>query len=296
VPEYPDICVYQDALRRYVVDRPIQSVLIRSPFVLRTVEPDLSECFDRIVRTVDSIGKRLVLGLEDELYLVIHLMIAGRLHWRKPKSAPTRKADLAAIQFEHGTLMFTEASTRKRASIHIVRHESSLAEFDRGGLDVLTTSLQRFTRQLTSQNRTLKRVLTDPTLFSGIGNAYSDEILHAAELSPIRWTTRLTEEEVSRLYEAVRSQLILWRDRLLQENSDRFPERVTAFRPEMAVHGKYGQPCPECGSPVQRLVYAEKETNYCAKCQTGGRILKDRSLSRLLKDDWPKTLEELESP
>jgi len=294
MPEFPDVIVYIEALTERVLNQPIQKIRIGSPFVLRSFEPPLSAAEGKKVLALRRVGKRIVFELEDDLFLIVHLMIAGRFHW-KPKGAKiARKYGQAAFDFPHGTLLLTEAGTKKRASIHLVRGEAALREHDPGGLEVLEATLAQFREALTSENHTLKRSLTDPHLFSGIGNAYSDEILHRAKLSPIRLTKQMTDTKIERLYHAVRESLTEWVERLRKERGTGFPEKVTAFRPDMAVHGKYRKPCPVCGSPVQRIVHAENETNYCATCQTGGKLLADRSLSRLLKDDWPKTLEELE--
>jgi formamidopyrimidine-DNA glycosylase len=294
MPELPDVTVYIEALSERVLNQPIQKIRIGSPFVLRSFEPPISAAEGKKVLALSRLGKRIVFELDDELFLIVHLMIAGRFHW-KPKGAKVaRKYGQAAFDFPDGTLLLTEAGTKKRASIHLVRGEAALQEHDPGGLEVLDASLAQFREALTRENHTLKRSLTDPHLFSGIGNAYSDEILHRAKLSPIRLTRQMTDAEVERLYHAIRESLIEWVERLRKERGIGFPEKVTAFRPDMAVHGKYRKPCPLCGSPVQRIVHAENETNYCAKCQTGGKLLADRSLSRLLKDDWPRSLEEME--
>ena len=294
MPEYPDVTVYVEALSERVLNQPIQKIRIGSPFVLRSFDPPISAAEGKKVTALRRLGKRIVFGLEEDFFLIVHLMIAGRFHW-KPKGAKiARKYGQAAFDFPNGTLLLTEAGTKKRASIHLVRGEAGLQEHDPGGLEVFDTSLEQFREALTRENHTLKRSLTDPGLFSGIGNAYSDEILHRARLSPIRLTQQMTEKEIETLYHAIRDSLSGWIERLRKERNGRFPEKVTAFRPDMAVHGKYRKPCPVCGSPVQRIVHAENETNYCAKCQTGGKLLADRSLSRLLKEDWPKSLEELE--
>jgi formamidopyrimidine-DNA glycosylase len=294
MPELPDVTVYIDALKERVVDQPIQKIRIASPFVLRSFDPPISVAERKKVLGLRRLGKRIVFELEGTLFLIVHLMIAGRFHW-KPKGAKiARKYGQAAFDFPHGTLLLTEAGTKKRASIHVVQGENALRAHNPGGLEVLDASLEEFRAALTGENHTLKRSLTDPHLFSGIGNAYSDEILHRARLSPIRLTKQMTDEEIERLFYAIRDSLNDWVERLRKERKGGFPEKVTAFRPDMAVHGKYGKPCPVCGSPVQRIVHAENETNYCAKCQTGGKLLADRSLSRLLKDDWPRSLEELE--
>jgi formamidopyrimidine-DNA glycosylase len=304
VPELPDVSVYVERLRAFVVGRPIEGIRIASPFVLRSVAPSPRELIGAKVQTVDRLGKRIVIGVEPKTtidgcaaeprYIVIHLMIAGRLRWKEPKAKLPGKLALAGFDFPNGTLVFTEASGKKRASLHLIVGRAALAEFDRGGLDVMTATLAEFAERLRSERHAVKRALTDPTLFDGIGNAYSDEILHAAKLSPFRITTAMTDDEIARLHRACVDQLALWTERLRADVGDGFPDKVTAFRPDMAVHGKYGQSCPVCGTKVQRIVYADNEANYCPTCQTEGRLLADRSLSRLLKDDWPKTLEELE--
>jgi len=294
MPELPDVTVYIEALGERVLDQIIQRIRIGSPFVVRTFDPPIKEVERKKILALRRIGKRIVIELEDDLFLIFHLMIAGRLHW-KPKGAKiARKYGQAAIDFPNGTLLLTEAGTKKRASIHLVRGEAALQEYDPGGLEIFDMTLEQFTAALTRENHTLKRSLTDPHMFSGIGNAYSDEILHRAKLSPIRLTKQMTAIEIERLYHAVRESMAEWIERLRKERGSVFPERVTAFRPDMAVHGKYDKPCPVCGSPVQRIVHAENETNYCPTCQTGGKLLADRSLSRLLKQDWPRSLEELE--
>lgn len=295
MPELPDVLAYVDALRERVLDQPLVRALVRSPHLLRTADPPLRDAVGKRARAVDRIGKRIVLHLEDDLHLVLHLMIAGRLHWRKPGALPAGKIDQAVLGFPHGTLLLTEASTHKRTELHVVRGEPDLAPFWRGGIDVLSCDLAGFRAALSRENHTLKRTLTDPRVFDGIGNAYSDEILHAARLSPLTWTTRLTDEESARLFEAARGTLTAWIGRLAAERAGEFPEKVTAFRKEMAVHGKFGTPCPVCATPVQRIRYADNETDYCPRCQTDGKVLADRSLSRLLKDDWPATIEELEA-
>jgi formamidopyrimidine-DNA glycosylase len=294
VPELPDVTVYVERLVPRIVGRSLVRVRLRTPFLLRSVEPPLDAVFGKRVLGVRRLGKRIVMGLEDELFLVLHLMIAGRLHWREPGAKVSGKVGLAAFDFTGGTLVLTEAGTKKRASLHVVRGAPALAAHDPGGIEVLETDLSGFREALGRERHTLKRALTDPRLFSGVGNAYSDEILHRARLSPVRLTSQLAEEESARLFEATRATLIEWTARLREQAGAGFPEKVTAFRPEMAVHGRYGQPCPVCGAPVQRIVYAENETNYCATCQTGGTLLADRSLSRLLKSDWPRSLDELE--
>jgi formamidopyrimidine-DNA glycosylase len=294
VPEYPDLELYLSALESRVVGQPLQKVRLASPFVLRSVEPPLSGTWGRKIVGLRRLGKRLIFELEGELFIVIHLMVAGRLQWKEAGAKVPGRAGLAAFDFPTGTLLLTEVSTKKRASIHVVAGEASLRTFDRGGLEVMPAHLDDFAARVRLENHTLKRTLTDPRLFSGIGNAYSDEILHRAKLSPVKQTKTLTGEEISRLFEATQAVLRDWAERLKTEVGDGWPEKVTAFRPEMAVHGKHKQPCPVCGSPVQRIVHADNETNYCARCQTGGKLLADRSLSRLLKEDWPTTLEDLE--
>jgi formamidopyrimidine-DNA glycosylase len=294
VPELPDITVYVEALQRRVVGSRLEDVRLKSPFLLRSVDPPISALKGKSVSDVRRLGKRIVFVLEDDLYLVVHLMVAGRLKWRDAGKKPSGKIDLAAFDFSTGTLLLTEAGTKKRASLHIVAGDAGLATFDRGGLEVLDATEAEFVERLTSESHTVKRSLTDPRLFSGIGNAYSDEILHRARLSPVKLTRRLTPEETHRLFEATRAILVEWTERLRAETGDGFPEKVTAFREAMAVHGRYGQPCPVCGTPVQRIRYADNETNYCPACQTGGKLLADRALSRLLKEDWPRSIEELE--
>lgn len=294
MPEYPDVEVYVRCLRARVVDEIIEDARIASPFVVRTYDPPISEIVGKRIIAVDRLGKRIIFGLDEDLHLVLHLMIAGRLRWKDRGIKLARRLGLAAFDFSEGSLSFTEAGTKKRASIHLVRGRSSLAEFDRGRIEVFDVSIDEFDHALRCENHTLKRSLTDPRLFSGIGNAYSDEMLHSAGLSPLKHSTKLTEEEVERLFEATREILTEWTDRLEREVGDGFPDKVTAFHPEMAVHGKYDQPCPVCGSPVQRIRYAQNECNYCATCQTAGKVLADRGLSRLLKQDWPRTLEDLE--
>ena len=294
MPELPDVTVYIEALSERVLNQPIQKIRIGSPFVLRSFDPPISAAEGKKVLALRRLGKRIVFELEDELYLIVHLMIAGRFHW-KPKGAKiARRYGQAAFDFANGTLLLTEAGTKKRASIYLVRGEEALRDHDPGGLEVFHVTLDEFRRALTRENHTVKRSLTDPHLFSGIGNAYSDEILHRARLSPIRLTRQMTDKEIDALYHAIRESLAEWIERLRKERGSGFPEKVTAFRPDMAIHGKYRKPCPVCGSPVQRIVHAENETNYCPRCQTGGKLLADRSLSRLLKKDWPKSLEELE--
>jgi len=294
MPELPDVDVYVAALEARILASTLERVRLNSPFLLRTVDPPLRAADGRTVAGVRRLGKRVVLALEGEIFLVIHLMIAGRLHW-KPKGAKLAgKIALAAFDFTNGTLTLTEAGTKKRASLHVVSGEAELAAMSRGGVEPLTASPAGFRDALIRENRTLKRALTDPAIFSGIGNAYSDEILHAAKLSPTQLTRNLDDAEVRRLHDATVTTLVTWRERLTQEAGNGFPERVTAFRPGMAVHGRHKQPCPACGAPVQRIVYAENEANYCARCQTGEKLLADRALSRLLGKDWPRTLEELE--
>jgi len=294
VPELPDIALYLGALAPRVVGSRLERLRIASPFLLRTAEPPVADLAGRQVVAVRRIGKRIVFAFDGDTFVVLHLMIAGRLHW-KPAGAPIpRRAGLAAFDFPNGTLLLTEAGSKHRASLHVVRGREALAAHDRGGLDVLTATLEQFREALARESHTLKRALTDPRLFDGIGNAYSDEILHAARLSPLRLTTQLTADEVERLFRAVRDTLVTWMERLRTQTGDAFPEKVTAFREGMAVHGRFRKPCPVCGSPVQRIRYAENEVNYCATCQTGGRLLADRSLSRLLKQDWPRSLEEWE--
>jgi formamidopyrimidine-DNA glycosylase len=294
VPELPDIATYCDALASRVEGGILTGVRIDSPFVLRTAVPPIAEAEGKRVRGVRRLGKRIVLALDSELFLVFHLMIAGRLRWLEGSRKPPKRITLARLEFQHGTLAFTEAGTKRRASLHLVHGEAALAQMDPGGLEVLTADRDAFAARLTQENHTLKRALTDPHLFSGIGNAYSDEILHRARLSPLALTQKLADDERDRLFDATRSVLSEWIERLRNELAGTFPENVTAFRPEMAVHGKFGKPCPVCGSAVQRIVYAENECNYCARCQTGGRILADRSLSRLLKASWPRSIDALE--
>jgi formamidopyrimidine-DNA glycosylase len=294
MPELPDVTLYVEALERHVVGRTLERVRLASASLLRSVDPPLAEAEGRRATSAARIGKRIALGLEGDLHLVLHLMIAGRLRWRKRGAAlPARRAH-AAFDFENGTLLLTEASPRKRATLHVVRGAAGLAAHDPGGLEVLEADLAAFRAALVRESHTLKRTLTDPTLFSGIGNAYSDEILHRARLSPMKLGPRLDEAESAALFEAARAVLAEWTERLRAELGSGFPENVTAFRPGMAVHGRYREPCPTCGAPVQRIVHAENECNYCARCQTGGRLLADRALSRLLREDWPRTLAELE--
>jgi len=294
MPELPDILLYLHALRPRVVGHRVQAVRLASPFLLRSIDPPLSAIEGRPIVALHRLGKRVVFEAEGDLFLVFHLMIAGRFRWKERGARIPGKVGLLAIDFEHGTLILTEAGTKRQASLHVVSGGAALAQHDPGGLDVMTALLPEFAEALTRDNHTLKRALTDPHLFSGIGNAYSDEILHAAKLSPFKQTRALPDEEVRRLYDATRLTLSRWIAHLQQETGDEFPEKVTAFRSGMAVHGRYNEPCPDCGTPVQRVVYAANEANYCPTCQTGGRLLADRSLSRLLKEDWPRTLEELE--
>jgi formamidopyrimidine-DNA glycosylase len=295
VPELPDIAAYIEALEPRVLGRTLERVRVGSPFLLRTLEPPPASVEGRLVCGLRRIGKRIAMGVEGDVWLVLHLMIAGRLHWRPPQPKLGGRQNLAAFDFAHGSLTLTEAGSQRRASLHVVRGQEGLRGLDPGGIDVLEADLAAFGNALTFENHTLKRALTDPRAFSGIGNAYSDEILHAARLSPIAQTRKLTQEEVARLHAATRETLALWLDRLRAEARQKFPEKVTAFREGMAVHGRYGQPCPRCGEKVQRIRYAGNETNYCARCQTGGKVLADRGLSRLLGKDWPRTLEELEA-
>jgi len=295
MPELPDIAAYIAALESRILAQPLERVRLASVFLLRTADPPLSSVEGRMVRSLRRIGKRIAIGVEGDLWLVLHLMIAGRLHWRPPQAKLAGRQNLAAFDFPTGSLVLTEAGSKRRASLHVLRGEEALHAIDAGGIEVFSTDLEGFRSALTLENRTLKRALTDPRLVSGIGNAYSDEILHAAQLSPIALTHKLKPEEWERLFAATQSTLTVWMDRLRAEAERSFPEKVTAFRPEMAVHGRYNQPCPRCGHKIQRIRYADNETNYCAHCQTGGKVLADRSLSRLLGSDWPKTLDELES-
>jgi len=294
VPELPDIVVYLEALDARIRNQTLENIRITSPFILRSVDPPPDALIGKRVRQLRRLGKQIVIALEDEYFLVIHLMIAGRLQWKEAGARISGKIGLAAFDFSSGTLILTEAGSKKRASIHFVRGENALASFDRHALEVLDADLAAFDSALRRENHTLKRSLTDPRLFSGIGNAYSDEILHDARLSPMKQTAKLSAEEVQRLWTSVRTILAEWTARLRNQASGEFPTKVTAFRPEMAVHGRYGKPCPRCGAPVQRIVYAENECNYCANCQTEGRLLADRAMSRLLKEDWPRSLDEME--
>ncbi len=295
VPELPDIAAYLSALESRIVNQPLQRVRLGSPFLLRTVQPSLSDVEGRTVKQLRRIGKRIAIGLEGNLWIVLHLMIAGRLHWRKAGVKLGGRQNLAAFDFPDGSLLLTEAGSKHRASLHLVSGEENLSSFDAGGIDVFSSDLDIFRSVLTAENHTLKRALTDPRLLSGIGNAYSDEILHAAQLSPITLTSKLAPAEWQRLFDATRQTLQLWISRLGAEAAKDFPEKVTAFRKEMATHGRYGLPCPRCGDKILRIRYADKETNYCARCQTGGKVLADRSMSRLLGSDWPRTLDELEA-
>jgi len=295
MPELPDIEAYIHALEPRIVAQSIQQIRLASPFLLRTAEPPLTNLEGRIVRELRRIGKRIAIGVEGDLWLVLHLMIAGRLHWRPPEAKLTGRQNLAAFDFSHGSLVLTEAGTKHRASLYVLSGEHALQSVDPGGIDVLSSNLNSFRDALVAENRTLKRALTDPRIVSGIGNAYSDEILHAAQLSPIALTQKLKPDEWQRLFTATRDTLTLWMNRLRGEADSGFPEKVTAFRKGMAVHGRYGESCPRCGEKIQRIRYADNETNYCARCQTGGKLLADRSLSRLLKSDWPRTLDELEA-
>jgi len=295
MPELPDIEAYIHALESRIMAQPIQQIRLASPFLLRTAEPALTNLEGRIVRELRRIGKRIVFGVEGDLWLVLHLMIAGRLHWRAPGAKLAGRQSLAAFDFPRGSLMLTEAGTKHRASLYVFSEEQALQSIDPGGIDVLSSNLNSFRGALAAENRTLKRAVTDPRIVSGIGNAYSDEILHAAQLSPVALTQKLKPDEWQRLFIATRDILTLWMNRLRAEADSSFPEKVTAFRKGMAVHGRYGESCPRCGEKVQRIRYADNETNYCPRCQTGGKLLADRSLSRLLKSDWPRTLDELEA-
>lgn len=294
MPELPDIEMYLHALRPRIVNQPLERVRLASPFLVRSFDPPIDAVTGHIARDLYRVGKRIVWAFEDELFLVFHLMIAGRFRWLAPAAKIPAKVGLAAFDFPNGTLILTEAGSKRQASLHVVRGGAGLAEHDRGGLEVFETNIETFAAALQRENHTLKRALTDPRLFSGIGNAYSDEILHAARLSPMKLTSQLALDEIERLYVATMAVLTHWRDTLVRETGDGFPEKVSAFRDGMAVHGRYGKPCPTCGSPIQRIRYASNEANYCARCQTGGKLLADRSLSRILKDDWPRSLEELE--
>lgn len=295
MPELPDITAYIAALEPRIMGQPLLSVRIASVFVLRTVDPPVSEVEGKVVRALRRIGKRIAIGVDGDLWVVIHLMIAGRLHWRSAQAKLAGRNALLALDFPNGSLVLTEAGSKRRASLHIVRGEKGLEAINPGGIEIFSSDLAGFQAALTRENRTLKRALTDPRILSGIGNAYSDEILHAAQLSPIALTRKLKPEEWERLFDATRATLTAWIERLSTEANQKFPEGVTAFRPEMAVHGRFGQPCPRCGQKIQRIRYADNETNYCATCQTGGKLVADRSLSRLLGSDWPRTLDELEA-
>ena len=294
MPELPDVELYLSALRPRLLGRTLERTRVASPFFVRTYDPPLAAIEQHVIVGLSRLGKRLVFAFDDDLFAVVHLMIAGRLRWREPGAPIPAKLGLAAFDFAHATLLFTEAGSRKQASLHVVRGAAAVEGFDPGGADVFAMTAEAFAAALAAENHTLKRVLTDPHVFSGIGNAYSDEILHAARLSPVKLTRSLDAGETARLFAATREVLAAWTTRLQEETGEAFPEKVTAFRPEMAVHGKYGKPCPRCGAPVQRIVYARNESNYCATCQTGGRLLADRALSRLLREDWPKTLDALE--
>ncbi|MGH8174399.1 MAG: Fpg/Nei family DNA glycosylase [Rhodanobacteraceae bacterium] len=293
MPELPDIEIYRESLAARIEGHVLERVRLMNPFLLRTAVPPIDAVAGRRVTGLRRIGKRVVIALEDDLFLVIHLMIAGRLHWLENAAQKPPRNTLATIEFDNGALALTEAGSKRRASLHLIAGEDALAALDPGGLDVLAIDTETFARTLRAQNHTLKRALTDPRLFSGIGNAYSDEILHAAKLSPLTLTSKLSDADVAALHDAVRATLLAWLDRLRTRTAGKFPEKVTAFHAEMAVHGRYGKPCPVCRAPVQRIVYADNETNYCARCQTGGRILADRALSRLLHDDWPRNIDEL---
>jgi formamidopyrimidine-DNA glycosylase len=295
MPELPDIAAYIDALEPHIIGQPIEQVRIASPFLLRTADPPLKDVEGRVVREIRRIGKRIAIGVEGDLWLVLHLMIAGRLHWRAKGAKLGGRHNLAAFDFSNGSLVLTEAGAKHRASLSVLRGEDALQSVDPGGIDVFQSDLNKFREALSAENRTLKRALTDPRILSGIGNAYSDEILHAAQLSPITLTQKLKPEEWERLFAATRATLELWINRLRTETKGGFPEKVTAFRKDMAVHGRYGEPCPRCSENIQRIRYADNETNYCPRCQTGGKLLADRSLSRLLRSDWPRTMDELEA-
>lgn len=295
MPELPDIVAYISALEPRTVNQPLEHIRLASPFLLRTTEPRVAEAEGRVVRELRRVGKRIAIGLESDLWLVLHLMIAGRLHWKPPQARLVGRQNLAAFDFPHGSLTLTEAGAKRRAALHILRGDPALRSVDPGGIEVFASDLEGFRSALTTENHTLKRALTDPRVVSGIGNAYSDEILHAAQLSPVAQTQKLKPDEWERLFTATRSTLELWIERLKAEAHDRFPENVTAFREDMAVHGRYGKPCPRCGEKILRIRYADNETNYCARCQTNGKVLADRGLSRLLGSDWPRTLDELEN-
>jgi len=294
MPELPDVLLYIESLKPRIAGQVLERIRLASPFVVRSVSPPLPAIQGKTVRALSRLGKQIIWEFDDDLFLIVHLMIAGRFQWKEQAAKIPGKLGLVAFDFQTGTLLLTEAGSKKRASLHLVKGRAALSTFDRGALEVLGSSLSAFDNTLRSENHTLKRALTDPRLFSGIGNAYSDEILHRARLSPMKLTSKLTEDEVKRLHEATQVILTEWIERLRNEAGSEFPSKVTAFRPEMAVHGRYGKPCPDCGSPVQRIVYAENECNYCAACQTEGRLLADRALSRLLKQDWPRSLDEWE--
>jgi len=294
MPELPDVTVYLEALAARILGARLERVRLANPFVLRSVDPAPAEAAGRAVTGVRRLGKRIVIALDGDLFVLVHLMIAGRLHWKDAGAKLPGKIGLAALDFSTGTVTLTEAGSRRRAALHLVRGEAALAAHDPGGLELFDADLAAFRAAITRESHTLKRTLTDPRILSGVGNAYSDEILHRARLSPVRMTRQLSEEETARLFEAAKATLVDWIERLRREAAGGFPEGVTAFRPEMAVHGRYGRPCPDCGAPVQRIVHADNETNYCARCQTAGRLLADRALSRLLRRDWPRTLEEME--
>src|SRR5271170_6744943 len=295
MPELPDISAYISALETRIIGQPLEQVRIASAFLLRTAQPPITSAEGQVVRKLRRIGKRIAIGLDNDLWLVLHLMIAGRLHWKPLAAKLAGRNNLAAFDFPNGSLVLTEAGTKRRASLHVFSGEQALRSVDPGGIEIFSSDLDAFKSALTAENRTLKRALTDPRIVSGIGNAYSDEILHAVQLSPITLTHKLKQDEWEKLYKATRDTLQLWIDRLREEAKSGFPEKVTAFRKDMAVHGRFGQPCPRCGEPIQRIRYADNETNYCAQCQTGGKVLADRSLSRLLGADWPRTLDELEA-
>jgi formamidopyrimidine-DNA glycosylase len=295
MPELPDIAAYIGALSPRIIGHRLERLRIANPFLVRTIAPSPAALEGRHILSLARLGKRIVFGFEADLFAIVHLMIAGRFRWRPPGAAIPGKIGLAAFDFDNGTLLLTEAGSRRQASLHIVFGPEAVRGFDPGGLEVLEASIDEFAARLTRHNHTLKRALTDPHIFSGIGNAYSDEILHAAKLSPMKLTSSLTREEITRLFEATTTTLTLWTRRLLDEAAEGFPEKVTAFRDGMAVHGRYGKPCPACAAPIQRIVYARNEANYCSRCQTGGKLLSDRALARLLKDDWPRTLDELEA-
>ncbi len=294
MPELPDVAVYLEALDARIRDARLERIRLANPFVLRSVDPPLAEAAGRAVVGLRRLGKRIVIALDGELFVLVHLMIAGRLHWKEAAARLPRKIGLAALDFSTGTLTLTEAGSKRRAAIHLVRGEAALAAHDPGGLELFAADLDAFRGALTRESHTLKRALTDPRILSGVGNAYSDEILHRARLSPVRMTRQLSDQEIARLFDAAKATLADWIERLRHDAGGQFPEGVTAFRPDMAVHGRYGKPCPVCGAPVQRIVHADNETNYCARCQTAGRLLADRALSRLLRQDWPRTLEEME--